>query len=254
VGGKLALAIAVFLLSSESASGATARKVDLDAALCKAAVSGTPAEIKMLATRGARLNATCESWQAPPLANATQADKIANMKALLDAGADVNASSTDFDPAIDWARSVAAATLLIGRGADVNAPSLVSFSLGDTPLINRATKVEVAASDEDAADHVAIAELLIAAGANVNALAKNGETALHACVNEHGFACVKLLLDHGADPNPPRSDFFRSPLSQAVYMQGDDQAKISQALVGKAPDKQTFRDIEALLRAHGATE
>ncbi|MFL6720612.1 MAG: ankyrin repeat domain-containing protein [Sphingomonas sp.] len=233
-------------------SATAVRKADLDVALCKAAVSGTPAQIKALSKHGAHLNTKCESWSASPLANAVQADKLANIKALLDAGADVNAMSADFDPAIDWARSIAAAKLLISRGANVNAPSLYS-SLGETPLIDRAMKVEVAGSDEDAANHIAIAELLIAAGADVNATAKYGQTALLECVTDYGFACVKLLLDHGANPNPPHGD-VRSPLSLAVYMQGDEEATISEALVGKAPNKQTFHDIEALLRSHGATE
>lgn len=252
---KLMAAISVaILLTPGSVSGATVHKANLDVALCKAASSGTPAQIKALAKQGAHLNAKCESWSASPLANAAQADKVANIKALLDAGADVNAMSADFNPAIDWARSVAAAKLLISRGANVNARSLLDYELGETPLIDRATKVKVAGTDEDAANHVAIAELLISAGADVNATSKMGETALHACVDEHGFACVKMLLDRGADPNPPRNDFFRSPLAQSLYMQGDEQATISQAIVGKAPDKQTFHDIEALLRAHGATE
>ncbi len=249
---RLALSVAVLMLSSGSASGAAVRQPNLDAALCKAAYSGTPVQIKALAKQGAHLNAKCESWSASPLDNAAQADKVVNIKALLTAGANVNVMSADFDPAIDWARSVAAAKLLISRGANVNARSLYS-SLGETPLIDRAMKVEVAGSDEDAANQVAIAELLIAAGADVNATAKYGQTALLACVDEHGFACVKLLLDHGANPNPPHND-LRSPLSLAIYMQGDDEAAISQATVGKAPNKQTFHDIEALLRAHGATE
>lgn len=247
----LALSVTAVLLCSEPTVGAPVRKANLDAALCKAAGSGTPAEIKALAKQGANLNVKCQSWSATPLDNAAQADKVANIKALLDAGADVNATSTDFDPAIDWARSVAAAKLLISRGANVNLRS--AYSLDETPLIDRAVKISVTGSDESAANDVAIAELLIAAGADVNATAKYGQTALLACVTDHGFTCVKMLLDHGANPNPPHDD-VRSPLSLAIYMQGDAQAGLSQALTGKAPDKQTFHDIEALLRAHGATE
>jgi uncharacterized protein len=248
-----ACSIAAFSFAAFAAPNSTAvRKPNLDSALCKAASSGTPIQIKALAKQGAHLNAKCASWSASPLANAAQADKVANITALLDAGADVNAMSADFDPAIDWVRSVAAAKLLIKRGANVNARSLNS-SLGETPLIDRAMKIEVAGSDEDAASHIAIAELLIAAGADVNATAKYGHTALLECVTDYGFACVKLLLDHGANPNPPH-DESRSPLSLAIYMQGDEEATISQATVGKAPNRQTFHDIEALLRAHGATE
>jgi ankyrin repeat protein len=248
---RLALLAGVLTLSLGSASDAAIRKPNLDAALCKAAEFGTPAQIKALAKQGANLNAKCKSGSWPPLDAAAYADKVANIKALLDAGADVNVIGADFDPPIDRARSVAAAKLLISRGANVNASS--SYSLDDTPLIDRATKVSVAGSEKDAADDVAIAELLIAAGADVNATAKYGNTALLLCVSEYGFACVKLLLDHGANPNPPH-DEVRSPLSLAIYMQGDEEATLSQATTGKVPNKQTFRDIEALLRAHGATE
>jgi ankyrin repeat protein len=233
-------------------SATAVHKANLDSALCKAADSGTPAEIKALAKQGAHLNVKCKSGSWPPLDDAAYADKVANIKALLDAGADVNAMSADFDPPIDRARSVAAAKLLISRGANVNARSLYS-SMGETPLIDRAMKVAVAGSDEDAADDVAVAELLIAAGADVNATAKYGQTALLACVTDYGFACVKMLLDHGANPNPPH-DELRSPLSLAIYMQSEQEAGLKQALGLDRPNKQTFHDIEALLRAHGATE
>lgn len=249
---RLAMSVVVLLLGSGSAIGAPVHKGNLDAALCKAAGSGTPAEIKALAKQGAHLNAKCQNWVESPLDSAVDNDKLANIKALLDAGADVNAMSAGFDPAIDWSRSVAAAKLLISRGANVNVKSLYS-ALNETPLIDRAMKIEIAGSDEDAAEQLAIAEQLIAAGADVNATAKYGHTALLACVSDYGFACVKLLLDHGANPNPPH-DELRSPLSLAIYMQGDQEAVLSQALTGKAPNKQTFHDIEALLRAHGATE
>jgi hypothetical protein len=249
---KPALWFAVLMLSAGSESGAAVRNSNLDVALCKAAGSGAPAEIKALVKQGAHVNVKCQNWVESPLDSAVDNDKLANIKALLDAGADVNLTSANFDPAIDWTRSVAAAKLLISRGANVNVRSQYS-SLGETPLIDRAMKVEVAGSDDDAANQVAIAELLIASGADVNATAKYGQTALLACVSEYGFSCVKLLLDHGANPNPPH-DELRSPLSLAVYMQSDEEAAMSQTMVGKVPNKQTFHDIEALLRAHGATE
>src|SRR4051794_30253848 len=78
-------------------SAAPVRKASLDAALCKAADSGTPAQIKALAKQGANLNAKCKSGSWPPLDAAAYADKVANIKALLDAGANVNVTSADFD-------------------------------------------------------------------------------------------------------------------------------------------------------------
>src|SRR3954454_4478684 len=154
-----ACSFAAFSFASFAApiSATAVHKANLDSALCKAADSGTPAQIKALAKQGANLNAKCKSGSWPPLDAAAYTDKVANIKALLDAGANVNVTSADFDPPIDRARSVAAAKLLISRGANVNAPSLYS-SIADTPLIDRATKVSVAGSAEDAADDVAIAE------------------------------------------------------------------------------------------------
>jgi ankyrin repeat protein len=65
---------------------------NLDSALCDAAKHGTPAAIKVLVRKGADTNVIC-SGQATPLEHAARDDKIANMKALLDAGANVDAWS-----------------------------------------------------------------------------------------------------------------------------------------------------------------
>lgn len=51
-------------------------------------------------------------------------------------------------------------------------------------------------------DHLAIAELLLDAGADVNAIkeSNSGDTPLAFAVAASSFEMVKLLIDHGADP------------------------------------------------------
>ena len=244
--------LAALFLFYLSPTGVSANPT-LNEALCHAASSGTPAEIRVLARKGASLNGKCKDWSASPLDNAVQANKLANMKALLDAGADVNAISADFNSAIFWARTAPQAKILIDRHANVNIRSLISDEIGQTPLIDLSAKITMAYDDEDATNYEAMALLLIDAGADVNAITPDGETALHGCVVEHGKACVTALLDHGANPNPPRNDLLRSPLAQAIYMQGSTAQGLSQAL-GQKLNTQAFREIEALLRAHGAVE
>jgi ankyrin repeat protein len=75
---------------------------------------------------------------------------------------------------------------LLGKGADPNLPG----SNGDTPLITAAK-----ASFDQAA------EWLIGLGAKVDAPNRSGETPLIIAVQQRDQRLVRLLLDHGADPD-----------------------------------------------------
>jgi uncharacterized protein len=78
------------------------------------------------------------------------------------------------------------AKTLLGRGADVNLAS--SNDLQVHP-VNSAV----------AHRHLALAELLLEAGADVNAREQGGYTPLHEAADNGQFEMVKLLLAHGAD-------------------------------------------------------
>lgn len=80
----------------------------------------------------------------------------------------------------------AALELLINQGADVNQTTGVG---GMTPLHMAARR-----------GTVAIAEVLLAAGAKVDARDTKGETPLRRAVNCGNEEMVRLLLTHGADP------------------------------------------------------
>lgn len=78
--------------------------------------------------------------------------------------------------------------LLLGRGAEVNAPSRNEMAV--VPLHSAA-----------AARHLAIAEVLIENGADVNIPSAGGSTALHRAAQNGQMPLVRLLLERGARPD-----------------------------------------------------
>jgi len=218
----------------------------LDSALCDAAGKGTPETIASLVQQGANVNVICDSWQAPPLANAAYYDNIANMTALLDAGADVNEWSGGDDccrqTALGYANSVAAAQLLIARNANVEARRP---SDGYTPLIWLSMGASLADTDQDAARHTDIAAVLIDAGAGVNDTGNDGSSALLLSIGSHSLKFVTLLIDRGADVRAANHD-GATPLSATL-----NQAQTAPAM---GLDSQDYPAIENLLREHGATQ
>lgn len=83
--------------------------------------------------------------------------------------------------------------LLLVRGADVR--SIAQNALRVQPLHSAL-----------AGDHPGVAELLIEAGADVNARQGGGWTPLHAAVRNRSIETIRLLLSHGGDPRRPADD------------------------------------------------
>ena len=126
-----------------------------------------------------------------PLMAAALYGDSASVRALLDAGADVNARNEAGVTALMWAvTDVEKTRLLIERGADVNARS----SDDRTPLL-------IAAGISGASP---VVKLLLERGANVSVKAPglDGETTpLLEATLSGDEATFNLLLDHGADAN-----------------------------------------------------
>jgi ankyrin repeat protein len=139
------------------------------------------------------------------------------VSALLAHDAKVNASETLHDQtALMWAVAQAhseVAKLLIDHGADVRARSRVyrefvvrrmpgateTFQNNSGSWINRggSTSLLLAARAGD----IDSVRFLLAAGANVNDTAPDGNSALHIAAHSSHGALAALLLDNGANPN-----------------------------------------------------
>jgi cytochrome c len=130
--------------------------------------------------------------RAAPIHDAAKTGDVAAMTAALDAGADINASEAGGTPLYFAVRRghLAATKLLIERGANVK---VGSNYWGDLLTI---------ASGKARADLVT---LLLAHGANPNSTI-NGESVLHVAAKNGCLACVKALVEAGADVNSPTYD------------------------------------------------
>lgn len=110
---------------------------------------------------------------------------------------------------------------LLTKGADPN----LAGSHGDTPLITAAKS-----GFDDAAGW------LIGLGANVDAINKAGETALIIAVQQRDTRLVKLLLEHGA--NPDRTDAVAG-YSARDYATRDPRARDILKLINDKKPKTT---------------
>lgn len=151
--------------------------------LMYAAWDDQPAMIDMLLKHGAKLDAT-EHDGLTPIAIAVQNAKSKATRALIDAGADVNApvAKGGYSPlmlaAISGSTEVVA--MLIERGAKVNATN----AGGVTALMIAA-----------AGNRSAIVGYLLKSGADVNARSEDGRTALSIAQANNSDAVVKILKD-----------------------------------------------------------
>ncbi len=166
-----------------------------------AAKSGTLPVVRALVANGADVNAV-NRYGETPLMYACENKKLAMVRYLTARWADVNAvadySGTPLKCAISWhtqqyrkdprytrTNSARMMRWLISKGADVNAT--------DVPALVVATNRR----------NIAAVHVLLEAGANINArgTAGTGRTALMCAASRGYTAIVRMLLDHGADPN-----------------------------------------------------
>ena len=136
---------------------------------------------------------------------------------LLDAGADVNATSgcPSFLQVAVWEGNAPMVQELLRRGVDPDSASSAEGDVGkwETPLVMAINKGQ----DE-------ILHMLLNSGANINAPAVSLFNALQAAANKTDTTdYVQLLLDHGADVNAPASEYRGRSALQAAAEQGNIQ-------------------------------
>ena len=140
----------------------------------------------------------------PDLIAAVRSGDLAAARALVVAGADVNAPQGDGATALHWAahrNDLGAATLLIEAGADLDAAN----ALGATPLWLASTN-----------GNTEIVARLLEAGADPNVALSMGETPLMGAARSGSPRAVELLLAHGADPNRAEREREQTALMWAV--------------------------------------
>jgi cytochrome c len=139
------------------------------------------------------------------------------IRALLDNGAQVNAKeSWGGTTALMWAvseRHLEAAKLLVDRGADVNARSNYVPAANGRGFEGRLPVL--AAADQAAEEYasgwltplmfaaregdIEVAKMLVAAGADVNAIGGDGKNALALAIFNGSYAIASYLIDNKAD-------------------------------------------------------
>ncbi len=169
--------------------------------------------------RAAALSADVEPL--PPLVRAVLYDSLADVRALLDAGADANqAGKHGYSALMAAVRDLEKAKLLLERGASIEARSALGFTAlilaagthGSREvvdlLLQRGADVHARAEvGSSALWHAAgsgdckLVGVLVAAGAEIDAPAGENLPALHIAVWQGDAAMVAALLSHGAKPD-----------------------------------------------------
>jgi len=170
-----------------------------DTALMMAARTGKPEAVDVLLAHGASVSAR-ETWGGTTALMWAAAERHpAIVKILIEHGADVNARS-NFVPAAN------------GRGFEGRTPVAPQPSQGVEEFASGwLTPLMFAAREGD----VESARLLIAAGADVNAVAGDGKDALGLAIFNGNYAFASLLIDHHSNVNHADAQRF-TPLFWAV--------------------------------------
>jgi ankyrin repeat protein len=198
-----------------------------------AAINGSARMLDRLLKRGADPNGALTPSSDTALMMAARTGKTDAVRILIEAGGDVNAKETwGGTTPLMWAVTeghLAAASLLIAKGADVNARSHYLAAAngrgfeGRTPVAAGAdakvaefasgwlTPLMLAARE----GQPELAELLLEAGAAVDAVAADGKTALGLAIFNGNYGVASRLVARGADVNLADAQRF-TPLFWAV--------------------------------------
>lgn len=192
-----------------------------------------------------RVSGSAFGLQMPPT-GPLRAEQIATIKAWIDEGApwpDALSNEAELPPLNSKAVAMVEALragdrqgflkavdgdpkLLNARGPEGSTPFQYAVLYGDAPLLEQLLKRGANVNTRNDAKATALmwaatdlekTRVLLMHGADVNARSDDGRTPLMIAAGcPGGEAIVKLLLDHGANPNPNHLPMAASPLSQAA--------------------------------------
>lgn len=171
-----------------------------------------------------------------PLMKAASKGQTQECQRLLSQGAKLNAKSALGDTALLFACARShfeTVRFLLGQGSPVN-------GLGS----DRRAALTVTATQKQSAEQLRIVELLVASGAEVDAMDKYGKTALMYAVENGNTGVVRFLIDHGADVN--------KAYIKRVRTENDGHYYVHQSVLSFAAPEST--EIKEMLMAAGARE
>ena len=180
----------------------------------KAAVVVAMLALGVTSSAATRVNAAAES-SGSAVADAVEHGEVSRVRALLAAGADVNAVQVDGMTALHWAAysdDAETAALLVGAGANVNAENHYGV-----------TALSLAATNRNAL----LVAVLLDAGADATASLEGGETVLLTAARAGSLDVVEALLAKGADPNARE----RRQQTALMWAAAEGHAAVVEALV-----------------------
>ncbi len=212
------------------------RDINDNTPLHVAARMGEAEIVRSLLLKGASKDARNEQGYTPFYITA-QHGHVAAAQALLAAGANVNVRIAGSSPVLEAVECehVEFLRMLGENGADVHA----------VHGVNKSTALHVAAWNGQDSDQGAV-DVLIEAGANIDAKDYNGRTPLHDAAETLCCHAARALLKHGANVNA-RCFSGRTPLLHAVRLTGalPRAAEMVDLLLRSGAD-------ETLVNNHGA--
>ncbi len=227
----------------QASSAASPNYPELDRALLTAIRNGEHKEVADLMRQGADVNARTEFGDTALMQAACNSD-CAMTEQLLERGADVNARGIyDVTPLLRAIHEYEKVRLLLRHGAKIDARMMVIAAMvsGSRRTLEQLAQhgANINASVGEFTPLMAAsycgdleaAAWLIDQGADVKARTNAGCTALNGAAVAGNAAIVKLLLEHGADPNvryeePDTIGDFQTPLMNAAWKGHADCVKL----------------------------
>jgi len=208
-----------------------ARQESLGHELLTAISNDDVVEAERLLEQGAPVNTRLPKTGMPPIFSVRSPEML---RLLLKSGADPDAADDFGRTALHHMLFEKDAEELLGillhHGADVN--RVATLSDGETPLL-AARELFFEGRDQTRAE--AVMDLLLRAGANVNARDDSGYTLLMTAAVNNKPRLARLALDHGADPSLACND-GKTPLARAQeFGHAEIAAMISQASAPPQP-------------------
>lgn len=199
--------------------------------LIKAAWEGRTAIAKYLIEQGAKVNATSSDGADTPLSQAATRGHDDLIELLLKSGADAKTKNKDGYTAFTAALfngQMDAADMLLAAGADVNNTD----TYGITPLMTASSICNPESL-----------RYLVGKGAKLDRITQleyGGSTALTTAASTGQVACVKTLLELGANPNLKMKN-GNTALTSAQEAKNPEIIEILKAAMAKAPAKATAK-------------